>query len=167
VTGECAPDPRQAVVTEYRVVRSSGEVYAATATDVWGPEYTKQSRHRVQYVTDWAALDATDTGQDTTDPADGLTSETGTPLTVEEAARYYAWALEDPDPYRRGFATALALAARQRPTDPADGLAEALFAWADDQMQALPEHRTPVAHGKAELLTDLRNFLAARTPADP
>lgn len=39
----------------------------------------------------------------------------------------------------------------------AAGRAEALkrvSEWIDDQRQALPEHRTPVAHGKAELLAE-------------
>lgn len=43
-------------------------------------------------------------------------------------------------------------------------LHEVLRAWIDDQMQGLPERRTPVAHGKAELLSDLRHYLAAHTP---
>lgn len=50
--------------------------------------------------------------------SDALVSETGAPLTVPEAARYYAWALNDPDPYRRGFARGLAAAAAC-PTTPA------------------------------------------------
>jgi hypothetical protein len=43
------------------------------------------------------------------------------------------------------------------------GLADArrqILEWADDQIQALPEHRTPVAHSKAEVLRDLRDRLS-------
>lgn len=46
---------------------------------------------------------------------DAPVSETGVSLTVDEAARYYTWALDDPDPYRRGFARGLATAARVIP----------------------------------------------------
>lgn len=43
----------------------------------------------------------------------------------------------------------------------------ALLAWIDDQRQALPESRTPAAHGKAELLRDLRTQVDLIWPTSP
>lgn len=34
-----------------------------------------------------------------------------------------------------------------------------VLAWADDQIQGLPERRTPQAHAKADLIRDLRNWI--------
>lgn len=65
--------------------------------------------------------------------------ETGRLLTVEEAARYYAWALEDRDPERRGYARGLAAAAaalRAAP-QPEDAPQPSGGALTDDEREAL------------------------------